>query len=157
MTTDLTTFLRARLDHDEKVATSAYTLRMGVDYICHVCGRPSSGTHHSSGRADIAYDCGHTITPEEFRDWYTDPAPPKPRDMAEIRFKRAILARHTPDEDHADVDSVLYGTPPRLPCRGCGTNKFGEWISPTTDNCPELRDLATVYEQHPEYKDEWRP
>ena len=64
------------------------------------------------------------------------------RVLAEVAAKRRTLARHAND-GHGG-------------CEGCGY-EYGD-ISPRydIDECPELRDLAAPYADHPDYDPAWR-
>lgn len=67
------------------------------------------------------------------------------RVLAECDAKRKIIDRHA---------GVPYPNPtdePRdLACTDDGKPRPPEW-------CPELRTLASVYADHPDYPEEWRP
>lgn len=73
-----------------------------------------------------------------------DPA----RVLREVHAKRAILDEHA--DDYSD-------------CRVCAresaeTNSLGNAFHvPLPHPCPTLRHLATVYSDHPDYREEWRP
>lgn len=76
-----------------------------------------------------------------------DPA----RVLRDVEAKRRIVERHDRDPQWADSPSMRDG------CKGCGYE--GPMESPRfdVDECPELRDLASVYADHPDYKERWRP
>lgn len=68
----------------------------------------------------------------------------------EVAAKRHVLDRHKPRADPWT---------PRA-CDGCGTHL--EWGEPEPDSadvndCPELRDLAAVWSDHPHYNPTWKP
>lgn len=72
------------------------------------------------------------------------------RALREIKAKRRVLDRHRP-----------FGAGSRIwpeGCGGCGTT--GDCDDPVTwemKDCPELRDLAAVWDDHPDYRPEWSP
>lgn len=61
------------------------------------------------------------------------------RVLAECAAKRAIVEQHPWGED--DI---------------CTSNEAMGNLSPI-DSCPVLRNLAAVYADHPDHRDEWRP
>lgn len=71
-----------------------------------------------------------------------DPA----RTLREVEAKRRVVARHTPHS-----------------MGGCRTCERPHWGVPVCDHCeraapcPDLRDLAAVYADHPDYQEGWRP
>ena len=133
---DLVAFLRARLDEDEAAAkaaakTTAAQWRPDGHWVLYE--HPDDSTqavalNEDFDREPIAHIARH------------DPA----RVLAEVAAKRAILARHHP-QDHA-----LHG---RL-CAWCSSTSvslYQKWP------CPDARDLAAVYASHPDYRPEWKP
>ncbi|WP_336317944.1 DUF6221 family protein [Streptomyces lavendofoliae] len=64
------------------------------------------------------------------------------RVLAEVAFKRELLAEHEP-ELHAAVND--REVTPVVVCRIDG------------DDCPFTRGLAALYDDHPDYKETWRP
>jgi hypothetical protein len=99
-----------------------------------------------------------------------DPA----RVLAEVKAKRRILHRHRPTDpdwvasqrawhDKYGGDAPFQPKPPA--CAGCGRcgsgGRRGEAYrsyprTPDFTKCPELRDLAAVYADHPDYDPAWR-
>lgn len=67
-----------------------------------------------------------------------DPA----RVLAEVATKRRVLARHANDG---------YGS-----CEGCGCEYADISLRYAIEECPELRDLAAVYADYPDYDPAWR-
>lgn len=147
---DIAQFLAARLDEDEAAAEAAshYVLREkwhAVEWY--------DGEFVASGRrtahVDIHGLAGAPITSRgalrrEDAEHIArhDPA----RVLAEVAAKRRVLARH-------------YGstsTPLRAICEGCAYNYAD--IDPRyhLDECPELRDLAAIYADHPDFDPSWR-
>ncbi|MGI5171885.1 DUF6221 family protein [Spirillospora sp. CA-253888] len=72
------------------------------------------------------------------------PAGQMARARREIDAKRDRLARHAP------VDDPLHG---RL-CSRCSVVQVGVYEAWP---CPEVRDDAAVYADHPDYREAWRP
>lgn len=125
---DLVEFLKARLDADEQAA------------------RATTGPwkYHRETDGVVLPTAGHVpelreivSTPREPADavhmvrWHSD------RVLAEVEAKRRIMTRH---HDF------------RGWCDGCGND-----LTYRISECPELRDLASVYADHPDYRQEWRP
>jgi hypothetical protein len=77
-----------------------------------------------------------------------DPA----RVLREVTAKRRVMARHRPDQDGSEL------TWNRDACLGCGGHERWEHTEPNVEdvnNCPELRDLAAVYSDHQDFREEW--
>ena len=72
------------------------------------------------------------------------------RVLREVAAKRAILAEHSPTSYPYD-DEVGDES-----CTGCGLGGDEEYRE-TINTCPTLRALASVYSDHPDYREEWRP
>jgi hypothetical protein len=72
-----------------------------------------------------------------------DPA----RVLAEVAAKRRVMARHFTPPSPVRIYAA---------CEGCGYD-YGD-ISQRYDigDCPELRDMAAVYADHPDYNPAWR-
>ncbi|WP_329616460.1 DUF6221 family protein [Streptomyces brevispora] len=71
-----------------------------------------------------------------------DPA----RVLREVETKQRIVDRHTPHS---------MGK-----CRTCERPHWGVQVCDHCERaapCPDLRDLAAAYADHPEYRPEWRP
>lgn len=134
-------FLRARLAEDERKARAACehtdsAWRVDGDGETLLFWDPMPDTPGTS------QTLGHRIVPHVARH---DPA----RVVAEVEAKRRILVRHHPSK-----------MAPWAPagCEGCGTEGDGDDpITEHIDECPELRDLAVVYADHPDYRQEWSP
>lgn len=70
------------------------------------------------------------------------------RVLAECQAKRAIIARHSEVSDDGSPDPVPWD----VTCSG------GDYdIIRYPETCPELRFLAAVYADHPDYREEWKP
>ena len=71
-----------------------------------------------------------------------------PRMLREVEAKRKLLARHQPRAlDQWQVCSNCRPVDPECP---------GDLTSVLWP-CPDLRDLAAVYSDHPDYQQEWKP
>lgn len=129
MTADLVAFLRARLDEDERVATSApgprWYLRENRDHM------PVS-YYLVADDATISVD-GWIDPAARWHMLSHDPA----RVLREVEAKRRIV-------------EVCWAD---LLDRGGGATE-GLVDRPTWD---VLTALAAVYDQHPDYSEEWRP
>ena len=66
------------------------------------------------------------------------------RFLAECEAKRRTVNRHRPEE-FMDAPGEFFC----LRCQPSGNR--GMWP------CPDLRDLASVYAEHPDYREEWKP
>lgn len=127
MTGDLIAFLRARLDEDGEVASMI-----------------EDRGHWRGIHVDSATEVAVHIERH-------NPA----RVLREVEAKRRILAEHNvwaavyPKHAHmADLDRH---------CVGCGFTGSEEYAVDDVDECPTLRALATVYADHEDYREEWRP
>lgn len=78
--------------------------------------------------------------------------------LREAEAMRAILAGHMPAED----DPVLVAAfterfgPYRPKCRTCAVTS-GASLFPRDWPCPTARHLAGIWNDHPEYRPEWKP
>jgi hypothetical protein len=73
-----------------------------------------------------------------------DPA----RVLREVEAKRAILDRHMPHETAFDG----------LACNWCSEDVDDRpQIAKERWPCPDARDLAAVWNDHPDYRQEWKP
>lgn len=72
--------------------------------------------------------------------------------LREVEAKRRIMARHKP------VGPSRYRTVrDELNCEGCGwEGEHGDPVTEDIDECPELRDLASIYEGAPGWQERWR-
>lgn len=125
---DLAQFLRKRLGEDEALALEA-----------------PPGPWQIGNAVDPTQPCNVNTFPAvrpvaDGLNWLVaehiarhDPA----RVLREVEAKRRAMGRHHDFQGR---------------CAGCGN----DLIHPITD-CPELRDLAAAYADHPDYRAEWRP
>lgn len=129
----ITEFLNARLDEDERAARFAFADHndAGPEWAEVRSGAVSVGDHEDEL---ITFDAG--ISRHIVRQ---DPA----RALREITAKRAIFALHEPNGDYCSTclesESDLYGA------------EYEE--AP----CLNVRHLAAVYSDHPDYRQEWAP
>lgn len=130
-TSGLVAFLTARLDEDEETAreATAQTSEYWQPYFKQVIA-PGSRYETEAAEANSSEAASHIAR--------HDPA----RILREITAKRAVLDRHQPGE-HWD------GTPI---CRWCSPGEARlSWP------CNDVRDLAAIYSDHPDYRQEWKP
>jgi hypothetical protein len=71
------------------------------------------------------------------------------RVLREVEAKRRIMERHR------RYDGI--GSKYTDYCEGCPSGDDSGYPEVELDECPELRDLAAVYSDHPDYREEWRP
>lgn len=127
--TDLVSFLCARLDEDERTARAP------------LGDHAASWTLPSSAVVDTgAADLGDEIHTGDARlaehIARHDPA----RVLREVEAARRVLDRH----DQMDGGG----------CAWCWDKIYG---TDTSWPCPDVRDVATRYADHPDYRDEWAP
>lgn len=145
---DIAEFLTARYDEDEAAACAATGARAsGGSWEAF---RLPIDMRHRGTVADahgdiVIYECyaGPNHANHIARN---DPA----RVLADLAAKRRILKRHS--RGHEDWRSRWHPDS----CVGCGTT--GEFDDPRIrhiNDCPELRDLASVYAEHPHFDPAW--
>ncbi|MFJ3141700.1 DUF6221 family protein [Streptomyces halstedii] len=131
MTDALVTILHARLDEDEQVARAAHAPNWSTD------GR--RGLHYG---VEDGWMTDALTTSDADHIARQNPA----RILREVEAKRRIAERHSPHS---------MGS-----CRTCERPHWGVQVCNHCERaapCPDLRDLATVYADHPDYLAEWRP
>jgi hypothetical protein len=83
------------------------------------------------------------------------------RVLAECEAKRQIVALHhsTAVADHYTFGCCCGFKDHRLSlCEGCENVTYDEGeLARPYGPCPDLRILASVYADHPDYRREWRP
>jgi len=62
--------------------------------------------------------------------------------LREVAAKRRVLERHHDDDGDG--------------CYGCGFGNDEERMVKDVNDCPELRDMASIYDDRPGYKEEWK-
>ena len=144
-------FLEARLDEQEAAAKAAATESGGEHWRASDSGLYSQDDPSNYPGPFLADAYGYTDPTIGGHIAHWDPA----RVLAEVAAKRRVLARHHPRQ------------PPDRWCDGCGEDKGGGggrgrymWITPRVlhiNDCPELRDLAAPYADHPDYDPAWTP
>lgn len=77
--------------------------------------------------------------------------------LAELSAKRQIIADHAPDAQAALSPTVR-------PCRQCTASRNHDRVTVDWDvdarveaPCDTVRILGTVYGDHPDYREDWRP
>jgi hypothetical protein len=138
-------FLTARLDEDEAVAEAA--AKDAAGYSHGYPNDPITKWRINDERdlfADHVFLAGgayggidEKISAHLVRH---DPA----RVLREVAAKRRVMERHRPSEAS---QSTAY-------CAGCAHDPEG-WPEFELDDCPELRDLASAWSHHSDYREEW--
>src|SRR5512139_2667273 len=142
---DLIAFLKARLDEDERVAKAAV---QGPWYL-----NSESYAETIYGADDIAVVAGGKWGGEasvfasdedaiHIARW--DPA----RVLAEVEAKRRIIARH--QSRQSGRWKICMNCRPIDP-------EYPDHLTEAVWPCPDLRDAAAPYADHPDYQQEWRP
>lgn len=135
---DLTAFISARLDEDEHIARmAAEDASAGANW--HV-----DATYRLSGHAGVCGENGEVIVYDEGSPTQMeaehiarhDPA----RTLREVAARRRTLERH--EECGTGVGYCDDG--------GKGWEKAGFFL------CNDKMDLASIWSDHPDYRDEWR-
>jgi hypothetical protein len=141
MATDPTEFLRARLAEDETAAKAALpgpwmTGRVADHLVGNVVyGQSRDWPGHIVQVCNVDY--GHNKAADSEHIVRHDPA----RVQRETEAKRRIMERHYANEDGM--------------CEGCPTSEITLDPQIEISECPELRDLAAIYSDHPDYRQEW--
>lgn len=129
-------FLRARLDEDEAVARSASPAPWSYPGIDSVAGGMLYDTTRTI--AAVVYEqpgdhdgsiVRHLLVPEADANGAHIARHDPARVLREVEAKRRIVERHT----------------------GCDDVSYGDAAT-----CPDIRALAAVYAEHPDYDPEWR-
>jgi hypothetical protein len=145
--TSLRDFIAARLDEDFDVATAAGSGR----WVHEGHGRVGDDSADDYNDYVIVYDEGAPTEAQADHIARHDPA----RVLREVAAKRRVLARHCTPE--ADDYRAKYGG--ELGCVGCGDWESGSadivWNVEYIENCPELRDLAAPFSDHPDFDPNW--
>lgn len=139
---DMAAFVRARLDDAERGPGSCVYVREIYGEPCPVCGEPARGYGPPIDGGAFRVTHGDTIlngcdlTVEQAQDFaYGDLTDDARRILREVAMKRRILARH--DDIH-----------------DCGDRR--SWSVPY-EGCADLRALAAMNDDHPDYQEAWRP
>jgi hypothetical protein len=131
-------FVKARLDEDEAAAKAVAPLGHVYDM-----GGARLDEAFSHGRVRYASEDGRSwLEPDRSAGRHFarhDPA----RVLREVEAKRAILERHSPIKDLLPKTSW---------CVQCTDDRNG-YLWP----CADVRVLAAVYSDHPDYRAEWKP
>ena len=149
MTGDLLVFLRARLDEDEQLARAATAGPWST------MGQAVLDPTPPSDRLGIGMAVGHAAATADYNETAAHIARHDPaRVLAEVEAKRRVLSRHgaaplPPDYPNPGMPSY---------CAAHAYREGGATVYPVQlADCPDLRDLASVYASHPDYRAEWRP
>lgn len=151
---DIVAFIEARLAEDEAIAQAAYTAEVDADPDEVVRWRNGGdgdvyldGRHGNQAIAVGPWNCpmNEQIVSHVVR-WDPD------RVLAEIAAKRRVLSRHCPGVARWERDPI-----PCAGCHGCPVGRAG-FLHFTKDinECPELRDLASAWADHPDFDLAWR-
>lgn len=87
-------------------------------------------------------------------------SPEDQRRVREVEAKRRIVAEHPEFAERARPSGLEVLNPRESSatfCEACGDPYFWDQTPPVEWPCPTLRALASVYADHPDYRDEWRP
>jgi hypothetical protein len=143
--TTLPDFLAARLQEDEDTARAA------LDLMDEPWNAIPEGPEEENYSDEFRVSSGVIIAGrvEESKALHIalhDPA----RVLREVEAKRAILKRHHPSDEY---ESQL--------CTACQWDADCDAPRHDLDDedapCPDLRHLAAVYSDHPDYDERWRP
>jgi Family of unknown function (DUF6221) len=146
---DLVAFLTARLDEDEAMAAAT----PGIGFQAQGLAWHEVDPDRQAGR--IEDDCGYVVVYDEGAPTADqaahiarhDPA----RVLREVAFKRTILAGHYPGATWA------HDAPEGLKICAGEEGDGDTWQMATRWPCPEIRALAAVWSDHPEWRPEWAP
>lgn len=147
MSDDLIAFVQARLDEDEQTARAV---------LWEGSGNKLSWSLPASATVDVGeddfYAGDRTVADHIVRH---DPA----RVLAEVDAKRRRLNRHTPERrrlslaDETGTTSFAFYV-----CTWCTPSRTIEIGQDVIEwPCPDVRDDAAPYADHPDYRSEWRP
>jgi len=130
-------FLTARYDEDEAAARTCLgvnalaDMRRGIDPPRWTRDGGSIRDDRPDGSGHPVLRVQHTWAREAEHITRHDPA----RTLADIAAKRRILEEHAPGRDRCDEHDASFRTIP----------------------CPTILALASVYADHPDHRQEWRP
>lgn len=128
---DLIEFLRARLNEDEQAALGISDTWHVEDY--EVTAQADGAVQASWVVAGPRGEVGVAMVNGVRRAHHIarhDPA----RVLREVEAKRRIIAEHEPGQDPCDAHDAMFETVP----------------------CDTLMELAAVYADHPDYREDWR-
>jgi hypothetical protein len=141
MTDDLVAFIAARLDEDEAV-TNAGARRVGMPW--HAEAQPGTPGGLVTDELGLVGSTGGRYAADHIARY--DPA----RVLREVAAKRRVLERHRPVGGTASWRAQA--------CAGCGTEGYcDDPVTEKMSDCPELRDMAAIWDGHPDYRQEWKP
>lgn len=146
-------FLRERLDEDEEAAKAVsapyrlYVYDDGQVREPEIEHRADS-EHYGTYRRDAD---GDDVLPNRHSGYALlyDPA----RVLREVEAKRAILVDHSNPHAFAAAEDPSVSLGAQI-----SRQALGEWCEHhEAFTCTTLRDLAAVYQDHPDWREEWRP
>lgn len=149
-------FLRARLDEDEAIAEACrsdfgpYGPHGAVAWELHDNGNvwwPDTNSMVATGQwGDLEDEVGKHIA-------RFDPA----RALREVAAMRWVLGEHNVYSVARAEDPLAKYHQSDRACVGCGSDRQEDWLVEDINDCPILRALATIYFDHPDYRQEWTP
>jgi hypothetical protein len=136
---DLWAFCNDRLDDDAAVARAATPGPWAVDDASH-----AEAIHAANGAVVVGGGRwgGEASVFDSTEDALHIARHNPTRVLADVTFKRELLAEHEPVLQAAVKDDEVT---PMLVCRVDGLD------------CPFAQGLAALYDDHPDYKEAWRP
>jgi hypothetical protein len=142
----LAAFVEARLAEDEQIAKAAAD-RDGREWAAGEDGHTSYAVYRVADGFAVAYDEGAPDEGEREHLARHDPA----RVLREVAAKRRVLADH-----HVPTPGWPFSGWPARACTGCGADRWEEPLTEDVNGCYELRNLASVWSDHPDYDESWR-
>lgn len=149
---ELVEFLRARLDEAARSAEASGPHPVAWLTFCDADGHLQytavGASADERGESGIWIVDGKEVPAPAFVHVIYDPA----RVLREVQAKRRIMARHIAARD--STTNLNYGPSESHMCAGCGFTEDGRYFP--IDECPELRDIAMIYEGAPGWQEAWR-
>lgn len=141
--TDITEFIRARLDEDEQTARATTEDTEA--------GRWSIDPYQADWATYIVDAHGHTVAPYEAGSPTEQVAAhiarhDPDRVLRGVEAKRRLIAGHIPGPEQPDPDGEEGDT-----WRRCYGHEYVSYP------CSDLRDVASEWSDHPDYRQEWAP
>ena len=136
-------FLNARLDEDEAAAKAAGSAPWVADLprSVHVDPKARSENKHAFGKQGYIAGVGNVGAQTHIARH--DPA----RALRQVTVHRTILAIHHP---------YKAGPYPHA-CRGCPHSSTDDPYTENINECPELRAIASIHADHPDYLEATTP
>lgn len=156
---DVVEWLREQVDTDERIAWAVAS----KDWTAVGTRFPDPGSHAEEMLRGYVYDfdADRSVSADSVPDADGDGpdavhiAEHDPdRVLRQVQAFRRILREHRRvDDDPAYIDDT-WGYPQ---CYGCGANFHEEYNVDNIEDCPVLRNLASIYSHRPGYSEDWRP